>query len=108
MTPQYIKIDKDGNKFYFKDKEMDIFHREDGPALEFLDGYKVWYIDGKFHREDGPAIEWRSGHKDWYLDGEWVTEEEHALRTAKVVQLTMDQIAKLAGVDVSKLKIVKN
>ena len=131
MTPQYIHIDRDGDKFYFKDKEMKVRHREDGPAIEFGNGYKAWYIDNKEHREDGPAIIFSNGDEAWYrngllhredgpavvftngtirwhLNGEQVSEAEHARRTSKVVELTMDQIAKLAGIDVSKLKIVKN
>lgn len=85
MTPQYICIDEYGNKSYYNDKEMKVRHRE-----------------------DGPAIEWADGDGFWYLNGERLTEAVHASRTAKTVELTMDQIAKLAGVDVSKLKIVKH
>ena len=108
MTPQYIKIDSDGDKFYYKNKEMDIYHREDGPAIEFQDGYKSWYINGKRHREDGPAVEFANGDKDWYLDGKWVSKAEHARRTAKIVEITMDQIAEQFNIPVSSLKIVKN
>ena len=56
MTPQYIRINEYGNKFYYKDREMTILHREDGPAYETTDGYKAWHINGKLHREDGPAM----------------------------------------------------
>ena len=44
-------------------------HREDGPAIEYVDGSKEWYLNGKLHRSDGPAIEWASGSKEWYVDG---------------------------------------
>ena len=108
MAPQYIHIDFNGSKFYYKDKEMKVRHREDGPAIEWCDGTKSWWINGKLHREDGPAIEWCDGNKTWWINGVKLSEEEHARRTSKVVELTMDQIAALAGVDVSKLKIVKN
>ena len=47
MKEQFIHIDSSGNKFYYKDKAMTIFHREDGPAIEFADGTKLWFIDGK-------------------------------------------------------------
>ena len=46
MTTQYIIKNKEGT-FYYKDKEMLICHREDGPAVEFADGYTSWYINGK-------------------------------------------------------------
>ena len=45
-------------------------HRVDGPAAEWANGNKFWYINGKYHREDGPAIEWADGDKEWYLNGE--------------------------------------
>ncbi len=70
MTPQYIHIDEYGNKFYYKDKEMTIFHREDGPACEWDDDSKSWWSNGKLHREDGPAVESSDGNKRWYLNGE--------------------------------------
>ena len=31
---------------------------------------------GVYHCEDGPAIEWNNGTKWWYLNGERLTEEE--------------------------------
>jgi len=107
MTPQYIKIHEDGDKFYYKDKAMTIFHREDGPAVEGRDGSKFWWLNGKRHREDGPAVEGRDGSKSWYLNGVKLTEEEFKKKTAKEVVLTMDEIAAKLGIDVSKLKIKK-
>ena len=107
MTPQYIEINELGSKFYYKDKEMKILHREDGPAVEWWDGSKEWYLNGKRHREDGPAIEYFFGNKYWYLNGKQLTEEEFKKKTAKEIVLTMDEIAEQLGVDVSKLKIKK-
>ena len=69
MEEQYIKIDEDGNKCYYKDKRMTNRHRVDGPAYEYADGSKVWYVDGKRHRLDGPAVERADGGKAWYVDG---------------------------------------
>lgn len=45
------------------------YHREDGPAIIWHNGYKAWYIKGKRHRADGPAVEWKNGTKEWYLYG---------------------------------------
>ena len=84
MTPQYIKISEDGHKFYYKDTEMTIFHREDGPAIEYANGYKAWWLNGL-----------------------WTSEAEFKKRTAKEITLTMDEIAAKLGIDVSKLKIAK-
>jgi len=46
-------------------------HREDGPAVEYANGEKHWYLNGQRHREDGPAIEYANGNKEWYLNGQW-------------------------------------
>jgi len=67
---QYIMINGDGDKFYYSNKEMTIRHREDGPAIEYTNGYKEWCINDKLHREDGPAIEFVSGNKYWFINGE--------------------------------------
>ena len=42
-------------------------------------GNKRWYSNGKLHREDGPAVEWYDGGKVWYLNGQKYTKEEYAL-----------------------------
>ena len=47
MQEQYININEYGHKFYFKDQEMTIFHRLDGPAIEWSDWSKEFYVDGK-------------------------------------------------------------
>ena len=51
---------------YYKDGKL---HRENGPALEYADGVKIWYKEGELHREDGPALEWSNGDKHWYQNG---------------------------------------
>ena len=45
-------------------------HREDGPAVEYTDGTKFWYVNGNLHRLDGPAVEWSNGDKLWYVNGQ--------------------------------------
>ena len=44
-------------------------HRENGPAVEWIDGHKEWYLHGKLHREDGPAVVLGNGNKYWFLNG---------------------------------------
>ena len=107
MTPQYIKINEYGDKYYYKDREMTIRHREDGPATEFASGYNSWYINGQLHRLDGPAVEWSDGSKYWFITGKELSEAKFLERTALEIVLTMDEIAAKLGVDVSKLKIKK-
>ena len=40
---------------------------KNGMHLE-ADGCKVWYKNNELHREDGPAIEWKNGDKNYYLN----------------------------------------
>ena len=68
MKTQYIKKNNVGT-FYYSDKTMTKPHREDGPAVEYSDGTKSWYLNGQPHREDGPAVEFSDGTKFWYLNG---------------------------------------
>ena len=51
-----MDIDELGNKIWRN--PTGLVHREDGPAIEYADGAKAWYINGTLHREDGPAVEY--------------------------------------------------
>jgi hypothetical protein len=64
----------DGYRCWYKKGRL---HREDGPAVEHADGDKSWYLDGKKHREDGPAVEHAGGYKSWYLEGVNYSKSEH-------------------------------
>ena len=61
--------------------ELGQLHREDGPAQEWDDGSKVWFINGLRHRVDGPAIEWSSGCKRWYINGKLHREDGPAVES---------------------------
>jgi hypothetical protein len=54
----------------------DKLHRTDGPAREWADGSKHWYLNGKQHRVDGPAYEGVNGSKLWWLNGKQYSETE--------------------------------
>jgi hypothetical protein len=71
---QEIKIDEDGNKRYLCNGQL---HREDGPAVERVNGDKYWFLHGQLHREDGPAIEYAGGSKKFYLQDKHYLEEEY-------------------------------
>ena len=96
----YKTVRKSGT-YYSKDRNNQIYHRLDGPAIIHASGAKEWYVDnkrhriggpavetarknvtswwkdGKLHREDGPAIEYEDGRKEWYLEGnEMLTKQE--------------------------------
>jgi hypothetical protein len=72
---------KFGDKFWYKD---DKYHREDGPAVEWVNGSKEWWINGQLHREDGPAAESNNGEKYWYLNGERIYSQEEFERLIKL------------------------
>jgi len=36
---------------------------------EFPNGDKYWHKEGRYHREDGPAVEFSDKSKLWYLEG---------------------------------------
>jgi hypothetical protein len=78
-------ITKHGSKYYYLNDEL---HREDGPAIEYLDGHKEWYFNGKSHREDGPAIEYASGDKSWYVNGQQIhcKDNEEFLRIVNLIE----------------------
>jgi hypothetical protein len=107
----FIHVNENGDMFYYKDKDMKILHRLDGPAIEYAtsgkiysgfkswwvngkqhrlegpaveraDFYKAWLVNGKRHRLDGPAIEFSSGSKEWYVNDKRLTEEEFIALTA--------------------------
>jgi hypothetical protein len=54
----------------------DKIHRLGGPAVEWANGGKSWFVEGKCHRLGGPAVEWADGYKQWFVDGKELTEKE--------------------------------
>ena len=75
-----IKTKKGMNEtvIYFK-KGTKILHRENGPAIESVNGYKAWYFNGEPHRIDGPAVDWVDGYKEWWIDGERLSPEKETI-----------------------------
>jgi hypothetical protein len=57
------------NSIRYLDEKSGLYHREDGPAIEFPDGDKFWMKYGMYHKEDGPAVECANGHKFYHLNG---------------------------------------
>jgi hypothetical protein len=52
--------------------------------MEWIDGAKHWYINGKLHRLDGPAMEWHNDIKSWYIDGKNYTKDQYDNEIAKI------------------------
>jgi len=79
MKEYKVKVHNDRTDWYNLEDQR---HREDGPAVEYADGYKAYYINGKRHREDGPAIEWADGDKYYYINGKFHREDGPAIEYA--------------------------
>lgn len=69
MSYSKIRNESFGQLCYYKDKNHKIIHREDGPAIIYPNGTKIWFQNGKHHRVDGPAVEWYDGGQIWYQYG---------------------------------------
>ena len=67
--------DKNGHKYTFKDNELHSYNGK--PAIEYSNGDKYWYRNGKYHRLYGHAIEYRNGNKSWYLFNKHYSESEY-------------------------------
>lgn len=39
-------------------------------------GTKCWWLNNERHRTDGPAIEYADGQKRWYINGVELTESQ--------------------------------
>ncbi len=63
-----------GDIIYLNDKNE--LHRINGPAIEYSNGDRYWFENGKRHRLDGPAIEFSSGSKEYWINGRQLSEEE--------------------------------
>jgi len=64
MNPE---IDEYGNERWYDLKGQ--LHRTDGPACEYINGIKLWYVNGKLHRTDGLAVEHPNGSGEYWLNG---------------------------------------
>ena len=70
-----MKRDSNGNKIWRNSAGQ--LHRTDGPAIEYADGIKCWFVNGQRHRTDGPAIERADGTKEWWFKDKKISEEEY-------------------------------
>ena len=77
----YVTVNEEGTIRWYKDAKCKILHRENGPAVLYADGSKVWYINDNA-----------------------MTEAEFLAATQPVVELTVDDVEKLVG---KRVKIIK-
>ena len=65
----------DGTKYTFKNNE---YHSYNGKlAIENSNGDKCWFRNGMEHRLYGPAVEFSDGSKMWWLFGLHYFEDEY-------------------------------
>ena len=102
MLTLNVTVDEFGTRIYRNSSSER--HRQHGPAVEWADGSKSWWLNGRLHRVDGPAIECASGAKFWWLNGEEVTYEEHAHRVNPAQEMTVADIEAALG---KRVKIIK-
>jgi hypothetical protein len=69
----------DGTRQWYLNGKL---YRENGPAVERADGSKSWYLNGILHREDGPAIERADGGREWWRKGKQHREDGPAVEWA--------------------------
>lgn len=72
-----LEIRTDGTKVWKNNSHQ--FHRLTGPAVEYVNGAKMWYRNGKLHREDGPATICENGDRWWYKNGKHHREDGPAI-----------------------------
>ena len=87
--PSYIKIidsDTEVMEWFLNGKH----HREDGPAIKYLNGDTEWYQNGKRHRIDGPAVEFskNSENNKYYIDGKKITGNLKYNKLLKIKKIT--------------------
>ena len=92
------EIDDEGNKSW---RLNGMFHREDGPAIEYYHGPKIWFKYGDYHRLDGPAIIRWDGSFLWFINDNDVTDE--ITNWAKDNDIDLDN---LTNVDKVLIKLV--
>jgi uncharacterized protein YxjI len=81
----------DGYKAYYVNGQL---HRLDGPAVEDADGYKVYYVNSQKHRLDGPAVEDADGYKAYYVNGKKYSEQEFMQMTSNYGLSEKDELIK--------------
>jgi len=74
MSTYKVTVAGNGTKRWFNADGL--LHRLDGSAIEYADGDKIWYQNGRVHRLDGPAVECAHFGKFWFIEGEEYTEEQ--------------------------------
>ena len=76
----YKEVFSNGDTYYRNYKNK--LHRTDGPAIEYTEGTKEYYLNGALHRTDGPAIDCLDGSRAYFVNGIRHKEDGPALKWA--------------------------
>ena len=71
--------------------------------VEYEDGSKEWYKNGRFHREDGPARIHKNDYKSWRLEGYYIWDSDHKLGFTNQIILSKTQHPEYPTVQVWKI-----
>lgn len=71
--PHRLRDGDEKYRWYIKDTFT--LHNEEEPTIIFNNEDKYWIQHHKFHRLDGPAIEFKDGRKKYYIDNSSYDEE---------------------------------
>ena len=87
IQSEYDDLDKYENEyghiFYYK-KDTQIFHNPYDAAILFKSGNKEYIIEDKYHRLDGPARIWADGYTEYYIDHKFLTKEQFELNPKRL------------------------
>jgi antitoxin component YwqK of YwqJK toxin-antitoxin module len=65
MKTYKVQVDDDGTKYWYHNDKL---HREEWSSCGSSPiGTKKWYLNGNIHRTDGPAVEYADGTKMWFV-----------------------------------------
>jgi hypothetical protein len=83
----------DGTKHWY---QHGLLHRDGGPAVEHSNVCKCWYQHGELHRDDGPAVEYSDGTKYWYQNGIKLSEVVRRRATSLAASAAVSDWKKMA------------
>lgn len=63
-----VKVSRCGNSFKYLNGRLHS-RSSDVPAVEYLNSYRAWWLNGKRHREGGPAVIYSDGAESWWIFG---------------------------------------
>lgn len=43
--------------------------------IEVTTSATYWLVNGKFHRDDGAACEYSDGYREWWINGKFISED---------------------------------